>query len=54
MGSAASVEGAASGGDEATVDSVGPVPQVVLLGVQARRLADRKKAAGNVRVAVSG
>eukprot|EP00439_Symbiodinium_sp_Y106_P071738 s3560_g12.t5 len=36
MGSAASVEGAASGGDEATVDSVGPVPQVVLLGVQAR------------------
>ncbi|CAE7312941.1 SLC44A1 [Symbiodinium sp. CCMP2592] len=36
MGSAASVEGAESSGDEVTVDSAGLVPQVVLLGVQAR------------------
>lgn len=35
MGSAASVEGAESAG-EATVNGEGPVPQVVLLGVQAR------------------
>ena len=55
MGSAASVEGAESaGGDAATVHGEGPVPQVVLLGVQARRLAKRSKDAGNARVNASG